>query len=247
MAASEVQVHRIIPAYAGSTVKRACRYPSMADHPRIRGEHSDGDDRASGYAGSSPHTRGAPRHNSWTNPLARDHPRIRGEHGYPKLCSGTLRGSSPHTRGALARALEELADLGIIPAYAGSTQSWIFRSRPKADHPRIRGEHSTYATSMPTRGGSSPHTRGARRRVLAGYRELEDHPRIRGEHASTHSSVCGSRGSSPHTRGALPDVHGRHRRQGIIPAYAGSTPADQRRTQDRPDHPRIRGEHSCSR
>ena len=30
-------------------------------------------------------------------------------------------------------------------------------------------------------------------------------------------------GSSPHTRGALPDVHGRHRRQGIIPAYAGST------------------------
>ena len=50
-----------------------------------------------------------------------------------------------------------------------------------------------------------------------------DHPRIRGEH-----SACAARTiCSP----------------GIIPAYAGSTPARGSRPGARTDHPRIRGEH----
>ena len=111
--------------------------------------------------------------------------------------------------------------------------------------------------------GSSPHTRGAPRLVdgvegkqgiIPAYagstssntvscHQAKDHPRIRGEHYSHECELPDSHGSSPHTRGALPDVHGRHRRARIIPAYAGSTrscPAPPERYRD---HPRIRGEH----
>ena len=50
---------RIIPAYAGSTARRAAGGRARSDHPRIRGEHGErrAGDRA--HAGSSPHTRGA--------------------------------------------------------------------------------------------------------------------------------------------------------------------------------------------
>ena len=50
---------RIIPAYAGSTVKAASHSPSTRDHPRIRGEHSSRKMTQASRAGSSPHTRGA--------------------------------------------------------------------------------------------------------------------------------------------------------------------------------------------
>ena len=91
--------------------------------------------------GSSPHTRGAPtRHilsaygtriipayagstQAFGYPQAtqKDHPRIRGEHGIDILGRRVAKGSSPHTRGALAGLSGDLAPLGIIPAYAGST------------------------------------------------------------------------------------------------------------------------------
>ena len=50
---------RIIPAYAGSTRRRAGSGPWGADHPRIRGEHREGSNGYILYGGSSPHTRGA--------------------------------------------------------------------------------------------------------------------------------------------------------------------------------------------
>ena len=175
--------------------------------------------------GSSPHTRGALATARY--PLVRlgDHPRIRGEHEVveapheaepriiPAYAGSTLllvdqgervRGSSPHTRGA-------------PPALRG----WLGRM---GDHPRIRGEHGwlgiapvppggiipAYAGSTSCapwmawpHGGSSPHTRGARRFSRQSNAGFWDHPRIRGEHASHRL----------HAR-CLP---------GIIPAYAGST------------------------
>ena len=51
-------------------------------------------------------------------------------------------------------------------------------------------------------------------------------------------------GSSPHTRGARIIPDGSACREGIIPAYAGSTPGDSRRLRFLRDHPRIRGEHA---
>ena len=171
----------IIPAYAGSTRSGlgACRTPS--DHPRIRGEHLSGLYTGDGQFGSSPHTRGARNRPAGSTRPARiipayagstrfwcrrrprdwDHPRIRGEHHRRPTPSCRTRGSSPHTRGALALFACANDCNGIIPAYAGSTTSAPRYARPRADHPRIRGEHAARRSILRISPGSSPHTRGA--------------------------------------------------------------------------------------
>ena len=110
----------IIPAYAGSTEANSLDGQTMADHPRIRGEH------LAAAGGELP-----------------------------------VEGSSPHTRGAHLEIAVDPIQLGIIPAYAGSTQERLRRSRHEGDHPRIRGEHHVGSDATYPFGGSSPHTRGA--------------------------------------------------------------------------------------
>ena len=110
----------IIPAYAGSTDRGREVGPVQGDHPRIRGEHDLTDEDRESFAGSSPHTRGAPvpaqtgRKASGIIPayagsterprsreaIAWDHPRIRGEHLKEITIERWNQGSSPHTRGA---------------------------------------------------------------------------------------------------------------------------------------------------
>ena len=112
-----------------------------------------------------------------------------------------------------------------------------------ADHPRIRGEHLVTCISDAKRAGSSPHTRGARRRpeqptlergIIPAYAgstfpltvargAAQDHPRIRGEHWRPISPCYSGMGSSPHTRGARARHVGAGGDIRIIPAYAGST------------------------
>ena len=53
----------------------------------------------------------------------------------------------------------------IIPAYAGSTTAVSIAKGEAGDHPRIRGEHGAPAPAAAEVSGSSPHTRGAQRRV----------------------------------------------------------------------------------
>ena len=172
-----------------------------------------------------------------------DHPRIRGEHWPPPPPVPGLPGSSPHTRGARADEPRHRRRVRIIPAYAGSTRggaSWTGRHR---DHPRIRGEHMLVVSRLHLIPGSSPHTRGAhqsrrglarRRRIIPAYAgstpldvqaglTWEDHPRIRGEHSWSSRRLLHGAGSSPHTRGARTNPRPERRRDGIIPAYAGST------------------------
>ena len=195
--------------------------------------------------------------------LAADHPRIRGEHYLPKEADIFEGGSSPHTRGAQSAWARAKHGMGIIPAYAGSTNLHHYLQETIWDHPRIRGEHPLIGECKASTAGSSPHTRGARQergaqpgghRIIPAYagstrpprhrdRPPTDHPRIRGEHYNAHKVALEAGGSSPHTRGApdgaVPDVP----ESRIIPAYAGSTALD---VQDRltwRDHPRIRGEH----
>ena len=213
--------------------------------------------------GSSPHTRGA-LHIFWLDGSVRriipayagstrrrrgrsvampDHPRIRGEHQYFAAGTPARPGSSPHTRGARKKPPRDLLSGGIIPAYAGSTQTELANSTAAADHPRIRGEHYTVRDPRAPISGSSPHTRGAQAvldetckasRIIPAYAgstaspvstrvTARDHPRIRGEHLANAASITNPYGSSPHTRGARAflgegDMSGR-----IIPAYAGST------------------------
>ena len=295
---------RIIPAYAGSTQGRGCRYRQGPDHPRIRGEHQIHLNSTGDIRGSSPHTRGARRRarpalvgegiipayagSTGQSPIDRavtaDHPRIRGEHPTFLDPRGQKGGSSPHTRGALD-LLEILPfDDGIIPAYAGSTLpsgrlGWrasgssphtrgaplsVFLSSlggriipayagstpdprivhaERSDHPRIRGEHNVRRRRGGPRCGSSPHTRGARNAPHCSRRIGTDHPRIRGEHRLQAFTARGVQGSSPHTRGARVVPDGPACRQGIIPAYAGSTRGWANGLGATWDHPRIRGEH----
>ena len=174
----------------------------MAGDPRIRGEH---------YLLVQP------------APEAADHPRIRGEHRI--MCIPVLwtSGSSPHTRGARLPGAGVGRECGIIPAYAGSTPPRASPTSGTKDHPRIRGEHPYGVTRWLDLVGSSPHTRGARRRrirlprrtrIIPAYAgstrtvagrscRAGDHPRIRGEHVIVSFAACFQRGSSPHTRGAL--------------------------------------------
>ena len=172
---------RIIPAYAGSTWLTSLTGLGFADHPRIRGEHRRRPYRLRDCAGSSPHTRGAPRHADVAGRPTRiipayagstegcvshhsprpDHPRIRGEHTGSASIIAVRRGSSPHTRGALGFEFVAYFYARIIPAYAGSTRARRRRCGVGRDHPRIRGEHSGRHLTPHRRHGSSPHTRGA--------------------------------------------------------------------------------------
>ena len=213
--------------------------------------------------GSSPHTRGAL---STFPPLAgepgiipayagstcdncfrcrrcTDHPRIRGEHIAIGRSMPSVFGSSPHTRGAPQPRRRPPRRPGIIPAYAGSTVVASTPSLPRRDHPRIRGEHLRRKAPHREGLGSSPHTRGARRRrppslsrrrIIPAYAgstpgsgtiagSSQDHPRIRGEHRRRRVRHAEHAGSSPHTRGAHHVRQEAGRRIRIIPAYAGST------------------------
>ena len=131
----------IIPACAGSTSRPPDLHTVPRDHPRMCGEHADGNKTIQGAKGSSPHVRGALARrfasgsatgiipacagSTPMSPTGRgamwDHPRMCGEHSRPMKSRSNCGGSSPHVRGARqSRSLINLS-LGIIPACAGST------------------------------------------------------------------------------------------------------------------------------
>ena len=260
-------VERIIPAYAGSTFFVHPAAVMGWDHPRIRGEHDLVGFGGELGDGSSPHTRGARLRRQSDAGSHRDHPRIRGEHWVGFRGAALGGGSSPHTRGAPSAGPEATCRMRIIPAYAGSTRSGCGTRFSGWDHPRIRGEHMSIGFRPDPDGGSSPHTRGARRRrrgcrrgsrIIPAYAgstiswsshppEAADHPRIRGEHDSLSMEKFRARGSSPHTRGARCRAANPGPDPGIIPAYAGSTVLALIFTRAAEDHPRIRGEHPDGR
>ena len=71
-----------------------------------------------------------------------------------------------------------------------------------------------------------------------------DHPRVCGEHHVVKARVRIDQGSSPRMRGAPIGVSLCHFRDGIIPAYAGSTTPPLLPRLPQRDHPRVCGEHS---
>ena len=274
------------PHTRGARLAHSACCPGNRDHPRIRGEHgtlhnvdaghdgiipayagstSSSADSSATSAGSSPHTRGAPRL------FARDcrQPRIIPAYAGSTLVLPRSRfqswGSSPHTRGAQPRrkrcrtaswdhprirgehrapGSRQIRCVGIIPAYAGSTLCSVQRR-----------------LSDP---GSSPHTRGAPLAAPAlgsGYGII---PAYAGSTSKRARAFANLSGSSPHTRGAPipsrsacprggdhPRIRGEHEvprldcvvGDRIIPAYAGSTMHMPRFSESMLDHPRIRGEH----
>ena len=111
--------------------------------------------------------------------------------------------------------------------------------------------------------GSSPRMRGARnatvddsicQRIIPAYAgstavakvnhaAVGDHPRVCGEHAWSRRSSPSELGSSPRMRGAHAAGDLDVDRDGIIPAYAGSTCPPSTPAHPVGDHPRVCGEH----
>ena len=243
LAAVELSPERLIPACAGNTRRSSTDGRSAPAHPRMRGEHFNGNEEAAWYVGSSPHARGtlalyaasvagqrlipacAGNTHSVSPPAMRNtaHPRMRGEHG--------------RERGRC------LARRRLIPACAGNTPGCRGRHGTAPAHPRMRGEHFPERADRCSCDGSSPHARGTqelcvyekgKQRLIpacagntcprpAARSANPAHPRMRGEHSSMPSATQRKTGSSPHARGTLCTLR----------PVAYQVPA----------HPRMRGEH----
>src|SRR5690606_6902663 len=93
------------------------------------------------------------------------HPRARGEHTESEKRAARTAGSSPRSRGTRALGLRVRAHERLIPALAGNTPGRGKHYHALSAHPRARGEHSGVAVKPSTFGGSSPRSRGTRRRV----------------------------------------------------------------------------------
>ena len=172
-----------------------------------------------------------------------DHPRVCGEHSKNMLDECEERGSSPRMRGTLPQIPCVTHGVGIIPAYAGNTQSGQSMFAAAWDHPRVCGEHTAIGDAVIDATGSSPRMRGTPCdtglvKTLSGIIPAYagntfnptvsdqgnwDHPRVCGEHASANSGLMAVMGSSPRMRGTRTIEHLPRRVSGIIPAYAGNT------------------------
>src|SRR5690606_3936317 len=112
-----------------------------------------------------------------------------------------------------------------------------------ADHPRVRGEHSTTHRGNPDGGGITPACAGSTAIWQFVFTLTADHPRVRGEHVVPKGLSQTLSGSPPRARGARWHPRPTAAARRITPACAGSTPAAARLPHHRWDHPRVRGEH----
>ena len=155
---------------------------------------------------------------------------MRGEHVKASALATPPLGSSPHARGARVRERGRRADIGIIPACAGSTCARSSGAARAGDHPRMRGEHPRSLQRRRAVVGSSPHARGAPA-VESVYRgRFRIIPACAGSTPCRQSSRSSHSGSSPHARGARKVVVDNPPFSRIIPACAGSTLEDQRQS-----------------
>ena len=212
-------------------------------HPRSRGENAGADTEQPITTGSSPLTRGKPVSAILGEMGCAAHPRSRGENGGRVAGLRGLRGSSPLTRGKLISVVRVSPIPRLIPAHAGKTKRLDHCLSYFSAHPRSRGENANVGFTAATRAGSSPLTRGKRRRpdfrrapgrlIPAHAGKTRDrrrpchrrraHPRSRGENVDRAVRNSASAGSSPLTRGKLAACQDQRSVFGLIPAHAGKT------------------------
>ena len=219
-----------------------------------------------GMVGSSPLTRGKrlavrlgeavagliPAHaGKTTTPFPRSrswwaHPRSRGENSGSSITTASPTGSSPLTRGKLSDSNQPKLIQRLIPAHAGKTSAGRSRPGPPWAHPRSRGENRPGQRGVLHRVGSSPLTRGKRRKdrlrltrlglipahagktfvLMRGPPGSWAHPRSRGENVAVTTPSPFWQGSSPLTRGKHLAAAPRPSVDGLIPAHAGKTARD---------------------
>ena len=272
----------LIPAHAGKTLLFYDFFPRILAHPRSRGENWEGCHASPRASGSSPLTRGKrsashhgvsvygliPAHAGKTHsptaylPIFKAHPRSRGENNIMTVISGALTGSSPLTRGKPSADQPHYVGKGLIPAHAGKTAPLTSLMKPRAAHPRSRGENPRTRSRTARCGGSSPLTRGkhlatdtlprdsglipAHAGKTAAMNTLActywAHPRSRGENTTGWFGSPIHPGSSPLTRGKRAVVALADHLVGLIPAHAGKTKGALRYARHTAAHPRSRGE-----
>ena len=237
----ERRYNGLIPAHAGKTSTVAFSDLLLRAHPRSRGENLKTSPFCYLALGSSPLTRGKPTfrrssvglhglipaHAGKTaidhdlDDTCTAHPRSRGENVMPAIASKVARGSSPLTRGKPRHVHATPVEHGLIPAHAGKTMVRSLIPWRRWAHPRSRGENMISTKGTAKSEGSSPLTRGKRRRGPALRRQeglipahagktnrtrpappgLRAHPRSRGENLTATSRKRLRGGSSPLTRG----------------------------------------------
>ena len=150
-----------------------------------------------------------------------DHPRVCGEHSHELEHVVALQGSSPRMRGTPV--------LLCVCSFVGSS-------------PRMRGTRSINNAAQHFN-GIIPAYAGNTHASVTGERAKRDHPRVCGEHACGRAHVQFVQGSSPRMRGTRVRAGLIPLGFGIIPAYAGNTPAETTSDCYNWDHPRVCGEH----
>ncbi len=131
----------LIPACAGKTRIRGRLTCWRRAHPRMRGENHGRNPDRNHHEGLIPACAGK---TAWRNNLSRQHrahPRMRGENHH-RIGGGIRRvGSSPHARGKPIIGASGSNRVGLIPACAGKTKSWLQKLTAFTAHPRMRGEN----------------------------------------------------------------------------------------------------------
>ena len=149
------------------------------------------------------------------------HPRSRGENASLPLSRKVSGGSSPLTRGKRSCTVVAGGQPGLIPAHAGKTKNAEILTLHTRAHPRSRGENAGGISGVLKSAGSSPLTRGKRRKDRLRLARLGlipahagktpcctspqhaawAHPRSRGENSIWPGGITKAAGSSPLTRG----------------------------------------------
>ena len=212
-------------------------------HPRVRGEHDLSLTPDESAFGPSPRARGT---RAWplaqlrvlrsipacagNTPLAAPtcgpasvHPRVRGEHALIRCAIRRVDGPSPRARGTPEIKFHTSAGARSIPACAGNTRTLSCCARPRAVHPRVRGEHvrpvsqsQQYQRSIPACAGNT------------------------GVAALDHRGLYGP---SPRAWGTREPRSKFVESRWSIPACAGNTRSPAPSPPGPPVHPRVRGEH----
>ena len=233
---------RLIPAWAGKTHGGGVPPCRAKAHPRVGGENRDLDAHCPSLPGSSPRGRG--KHSAsmridrraglipaWAGKTrqatkralpSKAHPRVGGENPRCYRVRPRNGGSSPRGRGKRQQAGKTLDVLGLIPAWAGKTDSChSIRHPPCWLIPAWAGK-TTYQNVNDA--------------------ATEAHPRVGGENETEAGIEVAARGSSPRGRGKPASTPRAETSPGLIPAWAGKTRRRRRRARTLRAHPRVGGE-----
>ena len=132
--------------------------------------------------------------------MPKDHPRIRGNHNWILFLLLLKTGSPPHTREPQRSPEYAGPEIGITPAYAGTTAQKAAQQAQNKDHPRIRGNHRSGTNQSHMWLWITPAYAGTTLYEYGFQFISQDHPRIRGNHHSVAVVVVDVIGSPPHTR-----------------------------------------------